>query len=239
MVDALDPQTGETVLELAAGAGDTGFVAARRLGPTGRLLTTDFAPRMVEAARRRAAELGIGNAEIRRMDAQALDLPDASVDGVLCRWGYMLMPDPAAAFAESRRVLRPGGRLVFSVWAGPEANPWAATIGRTMVDLGFVPAPQPGEPGIFALADPDRVRELVRGAGFAEPEIEPVEMAWDYGSFDGWWSFTLELAGALSAVIAKLAPEQVVDVRAQAAARASRFAPEYIVPGLCWVVTTS
>jgi SAM-dependent methyltransferase len=239
LVDALDPQPGQTILELAAGAGDTGFTAARRLGPEGRLLSTDFSPRMVEAARRRARELGIENVEFHRIDAQAIDLPDASVDGVLCRWGYMLMPDPAAAFAETRRVLRAGGRLAFSVWAGGDVNPWASTIGRTMVELGVVPPPQSGDPGIFALADPDRIRAVVVAAGFAEPEIERVEMEWSYGSFDGWWRFTLELAGALAAVIARLSPEEQVRVRAAAERNAERFAPDYVVPGLCLNVTAS
>ena len=239
LVDALDPRPGQTVLELAAGAGDTGFTAARRLGPTGRLLSTDFSPRMLEAARRRARELGVENVEFQRVDAQAIPLPDESVDGVLCRWGYMLMPDPAAAFAETRRVLRAGGRLVFSVWADGDANPWASTIGRTMVELGVVPQPQPDDPGIFALASPDRIRELVVGAGFAEPEIERVEMSWSYGSFDGWWRFTLELAGALAAIVAQLAPEERVQVRAAAERNAERFAPDYVVPGVCLNVTTS
>ena len=65
-----------------------------------------------------------------------------------------------------------------------------------------------------------------------------VEMAWSYGSFAGWWSFTLDLAGALSAVIARLTPEQVEAVRTAAAERAAPFAPDYVVPGACWNVTT-
>ena len=76
LVDALDPQPGETVLELAAGVGDTGFAAARRLGPEGRLITTDFSDQMVEAARRRADELGVSNAEFRTLDAERMDLDD-------------------------------------------------------------------------------------------------------------------------------------------------------------------
>jgi SAM-dependent methyltransferase len=124
MIRKLDPQPGDAVLELAAGLGETGFMVARLVGETGRVIATDFATEMVAAARRRAEELGIRNVELRVLDAERMDLETDSVDGVLCRWGYMLMVDPAAAFAETRRVLRPGGRLAFSVWAGPERNPW-------------------------------------------------------------------------------------------------------------------
>ena len=78
---------------------------------------------MVDAARRRGAELGLENVDYRVLDAERMDLPDASVDGVLCRYGYMLMADPAAALAETRRVLKPGGRLSFAVVGAPEQQP--------------------------------------------------------------------------------------------------------------------
>ncbi len=118
LVAKLEPKPGQTILELACGVGDTGFAAAGALGDDGRLIATDFSPRMLEAARTRAEELGLGNVEFRVMDAEKMDLGDDSVDGVLCRWGYMLMSDPAAAFAETRRVLRDGGRLCFELVTG-------------------------------------------------------------------------------------------------------------------------
>ena len=98
-----------------------------------------------------------------------MDLDDSSVDGVICRFGYMLMADPAAALAETRRVLRDGGRLSFAVWGAPDQNLWAAIPGMTMVERGQLPPPEPGAPGIFAMGDPGRISELVTGAGFAEP----------------------------------------------------------------------
>ena len=213
MVDRLAPQAGQTVLELAAGAGDTGFAASTRLGDGGRLISTDFSPRMVQAAQRRAAELGLTNADFRVMDAEHMDLDDNSVDGVLCRWGYMLMADPGAAFRETRRVLRNRGRLAFSVWAEPERNPWASIPARVLVERGHIPAPEPGAPGIFSMADPGRVRALVTGAGFADPEIEFVEMAWTFDDFEGYWEFLVRLAGGLAVTINALPPEEQNAVR--------------------------
>ncbi len=88
MIRELAPQPGDTVLELAAGAGDTGFEVAAIVGGSGRLISTDFSPEMVEVARRRGAELGTSNVDYRVMDAQLVELEADSVDGVLCRLGY-------------------------------------------------------------------------------------------------------------------------------------------------------
>jgi ubiquinone/menaquinone biosynthesis C-methylase UbiE len=204
MVENLKPDGGQTVLELAAGMGDTGFVAAKLLGPEGRLISTDFAPEMVSRAERRATELGISNAEFRVLNAEAMDLESESVDGVMCRWGYMLMGDPAAALGETRRVLRSGGRLVFSVFAGPDQNPWAALPAKALIEEGLMQAPAPGSPGIMALGSRDRLENLVRGAGFAEHTIEDVPLTWRFESFDVYWQFLTEVAGAIAMLIAAL-----------------------------------
>lgn len=118
LLSALAPRPDDTVLELAAGPGDTGFAAAAMLSEGGRLSSTDFSPPMVEVGRRRSTELGLRNVEHRVIDAERIELEDDSVDGVLCRFGYMLMVDPAAALSETRRVLRTGGRLCAGGVAG-------------------------------------------------------------------------------------------------------------------------
>jgi SAM-dependent methyltransferase len=186
LVRELEVRPGDTVLELAAGPGDTGFAAAELVGEDGRVISTDFSPAMVEVARRRAAELGLGNVEHRIMDAERIELEDDSVDGVLCRFGYMLVPDPDAALAETRRVLRDGRRLALAVWRGAEQNPWISIAGRILVERGLFPRPQPGAPGIFALADDERLRALLERAGFAVERMEDVPVKFVYRDVDDY-----------------------------------------------------
>ena len=235
LVDALDPQPGETVLELAAGVGDTGIAAASRLGPSGKLISTDFSEQMVGAARRRAEELGASNVEVRTMDAERMDLDDDSIDGVVCRWGYMLMADPAAALAETRRVLRPGGRVAFSVWADPASNPWASVPAQALVDHTGSDPPDPVAPGIFAMASEDRTRELLSGAGLEPRRVEYVEMEWRFETPDDHWHYVMDLAGALAMVIRSLPQSDQAEIRRLTEERLAprTGGPGYGLPGLC------
>ena len=241
LVERLAPQPGATILELAAGVGDTGLLAAQWVGPSGMVVITDFATEMVAAAQRRAAELGVRNARFQVLDAEHMDLPTASVDGVLCRWGYMLMLDPAAAFAETRRVLRPGGRLAFSVWGDPARNPWATDVRDILVARGHIPPPDPTKPGIFALADPQRLRTLVTAAGFAEPEIVELPTYRLFPDFAAYWTYLTELAGAISPTLRSLAATEQEEIQATLReASAPYLTPSgYNLPRLCLNVVTS
>lgn len=234
MIDKLDPQPGQTVLELACGTGETGFAAAALIGDQGRLIATDFAPQMVEAAERGAQKLGLSNVEFRVMDAERMDLDDDSVDGVLCRWGYMLMADTASALAETRRVLRDGGRLALSVWGAPEQNPFA-TLGREALGArGHMPAPQPGDPGIFAMGSEDRIRALVTAAGFADVDVEAVPVEWRFEDIEDYWRFLNEVAGAVAMVIERLTDSERAAVREEIEERAEPFRANggYVMPGV-------
>ena len=236
LVRALDPQPGETILELAAGPGDTGFSVASHLGSHGRLISTDVAPEMVAAAEERGRELGLTNVAYRVVDAQAIDLADGSVDGAVCRWGFMLVTDPGAALGETFRVLRRGGRVVFTVWAEAAANPWGTAVGRALLELGLIEKPGPDAPGPFRLGDAARVRALLRDAGFTEPQLEDVPVTWRYESLDHYWAVTADLSFLLTAVLEVLDPEVIDQVRARVGEELQPFVDTsgaLAIPGLC------
>lgn len=231
LVVALDPKPGETILELASGAGVSGFAAASLMEGQGRLLMTDFASHMVEACERRGSDLGFTNIEYRVMDAERMDLAADSVDGVLCRWGYMLMADSQAALRETRRVLREGGRVSLSVWGPPEGNPWASVPARVLAQRGHMDPPQRGTPGIFAMADPKRIEELVRGAGFEALVLREVRMSWRLEDFENFWAYLNDTVGVLAAVIAELDEDERARVRSETKAALDPLG--YDLPAVC------
>ena len=242
MVEAIEPQPGHTVLELAAGLGDTGFLAAERLRPGGRLVCTDGAEPMLEAARRRAAELGLDNVEFRAMEAEWIDAGTATVDAVLCRWGYMLLADPEAALRETRRVLRPGGRVALAAWTGPEDNPWVAQTAAELRDRGLAPTPDPAAPGMFAFARPGRIEELLLAAGFGDLEVATVDLVFRAGSFDDWWEYQFDVSASLAEALAAASPEQRDAVHAAVEERLAEWTGSdgaLALPGRTWVAVAS
>ena len=222
MIDAIVPSPGQRVLELAAGLGETGLMAAELVAPVGSVIVSDQAEAMLAGARERAAALGLSNVEFIAMNAESIDLPVASVDAVLCRWGYMLMADPPAALADTRRVLRPEGRVALAVWDAVERNPWAALPAMELSERGLGAAPVPGTPGPFALGDAERVAGLLEQAGFAEVRVQGLDLPRRHVGFEEFWESTLDLSRAFhDAVMARPEPE-MTEIRASLAAR---FAP--------------
>jgi ubiquinone/menaquinone biosynthesis C-methylase UbiE len=230
LLAAIEPQAGETVLDLAAGTGDLTEALAGRVA---RVISTDLAPSMVDAARRRA----IPNAEHRVMDMQAIDLPDRSVDAVVSRYGYMLVPNPAMALRETHRVLRPGRPLAFATWAPAKRNPWATAYGPVLVERGMQEPPQPGLPGQFALAEPEQIQALVREAGFDEVAVEDVRLQFRFADWDEYRSVVPNLASALRELLETLDDSVRAEVDEAAKARLERFRSDegYVLPGVALV----
>lgn len=223
LLDAVAPQPGQRVLELAAGLGETGLLAAELVAPVGGAIISDQAEAMLAGARERAAQLGLSNVEFQVINAEWIDLPVASVDVVICRWGYMLMADPAAALGETRRVLRAGGRVGLAVWDAIEANPWAALVGVELRERGLSAPPTPAAPGPFALGDAERVRELLEQAGFAEVRVQALELHRVHASFEQFWQSTLDLSRVTHDAVLSRPPAEVEQIEAAVKGRFSRF----------------
>jgi SAM-dependent methyltransferase len=223
MIDACDLQPGQRVLELAAGLGETGFLAAELVAPAGGVITSDQAEGMLDGARRRAGELGLTNVEFQVLNAEWIDLPVASVDAALCRWGYMLMADPAVALSETRRVLKPEGHVALAVWDAIEHNPWALAPTAELIERGLVQPPAAGTPGPFALADKPRLRELLEAAGFQDVWVERLAFNQRAASFDEFWETTLDMSRSFHDAVLARPQAEIEDIRAGLAKRLREF----------------
>ncbi len=208
MVDALALQPGQRVLELAAGPGDTGFLAAELVSPGGTLISSDGAPAMVEVARRRAQQFGMRNVEFAHLELEWIDLETASVDAVLCRWGIMLIVDPEAAAREIRRVLRPSGRAAFAVWGQPRSNPWATIPAQAMIAEGHAQPPDPDAPGMFRFAEPGTLQGLLESTGFTDVVVAPQDLTRHYDEPSQFVQETMEISPMFSATFPSLSAEQ-------------------------------
>jgi ubiquinone/menaquinone biosynthesis C-methylase UbiE len=155
-------QPGEHVLDVACGTGLVAFEAASAAGPHGRVLGVDLSGAMVAAARQRAAQRRIANIEFERMDAEALALPDAYFDVVLCALGLMYLPEPERAVREMRRVLRPGGRLALAVWGDRTRCGWSALFPIVAAEVASDVCPL-----FFRLGAQGALAGLCADAGFA------------------------------------------------------------------------
>lgn len=238
MIEHAGLQPGQRVLELAAGPGDTGFMAAELISPGGVLVCSDGAEGMLNVARARAEELGVTGVEFKQLELEWIDLPAADVDVILCRWGLMLTVDPSAAVAECRRVLKPGGRLAVAVWDTAERNPDMSIPGAALASLGLAEPPAPGGPGPFALSAPGALAELLADGGFVDPLVEAVPIRLEYSSVQDWTGKMVDLSNQFRQIWQDLDGEARQAVIRETAARVSEYTAQdgsLAFPGSCLV----
>jgi SAM-dependent methyltransferase len=189
-------------------------------------VSTDVAPEMVDAARSRANELGLDDVMFAVEDAAALSFADGSFDGLLCRWGLMLVPDMDAVAAEMRRAVRPGGRVAVAVWASPDANEWMTASGRAALELGLMERPDPDAPGPFRLSGDGLLEGVLSRGGLDVATVEEVPLTWRASSLDDWWGISSDMSRALALLRERLSPEELDAVRAGAERRLEPYLEE-------------
>ncbi|HEU5417908.1 MAG TPA: class I SAM-dependent methyltransferase [Streptosporangiaceae bacterium] len=171
ILDAAGLEPGTSVLDVGCGCGGTTLAAARLIRP-GRATGLDLSGPMLARARADAAAAGLGNVQFVQGDAQVHDLGPARSDTVLSRFGVMFFADPVAAFANIRSATRPAGRLIFVCWQPMAANQWLLVPATALAEHVQPPDLGTGDgPGIFALADPDRLRRILAAAGWQDIDI--------------------------------------------------------------------
>jgi len=216
MLELTAPQPGERVLELACGAGGPGLAAAPLVAPDGEVVLSDVAVEMTSIASARAAALGLANVTSRALDLERIEEPDSSYDVALCREGMMLVPDPARAAREIRRVLTPGGRAALTVWGPRDRNPWLGVVFDVVSDQLGAPTPPPGIPHPFSLDDADRLAGLLSAAGFRDVVVGELSTPYRADSVEEWWQRTSALAGPLARRLAALPEQAARALRARA-----------------------
>jgi SAM-dependent methyltransferase len=236
---------GERVLDVGCGCGETTLQLAEKVGPQGSVTGIDISAPMLARARARAAERGLSAIRFLDADAQVAALPREAFDLVFSRFGVMFFADPVRAFANLRTGLAPGGRVGFVCWQGLRENPWIAVPLFAAARHVALPAPPaPGAPGPFSFADPERVRGILEGAGFAKLAIEPLVGELTLGGARGDLAqavdFLLEM-GPLAAALRETPGEE--RARVAEAVRAA-IAPHRTADGVrlgyaAWIVRAS
>jgi len=231
---------GDRVLDIASGVGEPAISLGERVGPSGAVVGTDLVEEMLAAARANAAARGVTNVEFRKVDGEHLDVPPASFDVATCRWGLMFMPDPVACLATARDALKPGGHVALACWAGPDRNTWVSVPMRMLMQRLGVSPPPPGSPGLFALADFERLQGVIEKAGFTRVLLEEVELPMsDFDSGAEYLQYMLDLAGPLAALFARVPESDRSAVFAELAAACDEAGGGSVrgLRGVSWVAT--
>ena len=197
---------GDTVLDVATGYGEPALTAARLVAPPGRVVAVDIAADMLDFGRERAAQAGVDNVEFLEGDAEALSFDPETFDAILCRQGLQFLPDVAATLGRLHSFLKRDGRLAAAVWGPPDTVQFARPVSVILNALDL-PAPLPGRPGIFALADRHGLAQVVADAGFRDVETGTVTAVYETSSPEDFTQWAQDVAPPIANLLKGQPPE--------------------------------
>jgi SAM-dependent methyltransferase len=239
MLDAASITSGSRVLDVAAGAGGQSLAAARRVGPSGRVLATDISPTILSFAARSAAEAGVSNLDTLAVDGEELAVDEGSFDAVISRVGLIYFPDQQRALAAMHRALRPGGRLAAIVYSTPDRNEFFSIPVGIIRRRAQLPPPLPGQPGPFSLGQPGVIEAAFSEAGFQDITVETVPAPVRMPSAADCVRFERDSFGALHQMLAGLSVSEREEAWAEIESELGRFETETGFEGPCEMLVAS
>ncbi len=206
-------RSGMCVLDLGSGTGYPALLAAQTVGTTGSVTGIDLAEQMLDAARRKAASLKLSNTTFRTGDVTTLPFEAASFDAVTTRFCLMFLPEIPKAVAEIARTLKPNTWLAAAVWSAPDKNPYLKIPIDIIKQFIEIPPPDPTAPGIFRLAKPGELADMLQQAGFTD--ISEHEFLGDvqFPAAEEYFTSLMDIAAPIQNLWAKLSPTQQTEAR--------------------------
>ena len=208
MIDLAGVEPGQSVLDLAAGAGDQTLDLAARVGPAGHITATDISATILAFAADAAHAGGHRNVKTLTADIAHLPLADARFDAATCRLGLMFLPDPLAGLRETLRTLKPGARLCAMVFAAPDLNPCLRILMATALRHAGLPPRDPFQPGgLTSLGKPGHLETLFQQAGFRTTSTTRLDAPFNLPTTADYLGFIQDAAGPILQILAPLPPE--------------------------------
>lgn len=201
-------RSGLRVLDLGSGTGYPALLGAQTVGPSGSVIGIDLAEQMLDVARRKATALGLTNTTFHTGDVATLPFGAASFDAVTSRFCLMFLPEIPSAIIGIARMLKPGGWIAAAVWSTPEKNPYLRIPMDAIKQLIELPPPDPSTPGIFRLANPGDLAEMLHHAGFADVCDQEFIADVRFPSALEYIASLLDIAAPIQNLFAKLSADQ-------------------------------
>lgn len=196
---------GQTVLDVAAGAGDQTLDLAARVGPAGRVVASDISANILAIAAQNAKRAGYANVQAHLADAERLDLDDDTFDAAVCRLGLMFLPNPLTGLQQIFRSLKPGAKFCSMVFAGPDQNPCLQILISTALRHAGLPPRDPFAPGgLVSLGRPGEIDTLFQKAGFSAVATTRMNAPFRLPTAGDYLSFIQDAAGPILHILAPL-----------------------------------